>query len=89
VIGVSTDSVKSHDGFKTKYSLPFPLIADEDHSLAQSYGVWVEKNRYGKKYMGTERATFLIDARGKIVQVWRNVKVEGHAEEVLDAAMGR
>jgi peroxiredoxin Q/BCP len=89
VIGVSTDGVKSHDNFKTKYSLPFPLIADEDHSLAEKYGVWVEKKNYGKTYMGMERATFLIDARGKIVQVWRNVKVDGHAEEVLDAAMGR
>jgi peroxiredoxin Q/BCP len=85
VIGVSTDSPTKHDKFKAKYELPFTLGADEDHAVANSYGVWVEKNRYGRKYMGTERATFLIDAKGKIAKVWRNVKVQGHAEEVLDA----
>jgi peroxiredoxin Q/BCP len=88
VLGVSTDSAKSHDKFKTKYALPFTLIADEDHALAEKYGVWVEKNRYGRKYMGTERATFLIDAGGKVARVWRKVKVDGHAEEVLEAAKG-
>ena len=85
VLGVSTDSVKSHDKFKAKFSLPFTLVADEAHELAAKYGVWVEKNRYGRKYMGTERATFLIDAMGKVAKVWRKVKVEGHAEDVLAA----
>jgi peroxiredoxin Q/BCP len=88
ILGVSIDTAKSHDRFKAKYGLPFPLISDEEHKLAESYGVWVEKNRYGRKYMGTERATFLIDADGKIAKVWRKVKVEGHAEEVLAAAKG-
>lgn len=88
VLGVSTDSVKSHDKFKAKYSLPFPLLADEQHKVAEAYGVWVEKNRYGRKYMGTERSTFLIDAQGKVARVWRQVKVDGHAEDVLAAARG-
>jgi len=85
VIGVSTDTAKKHDKFKAKYELPFTLVADEEHSLADAYGVWVEKNRYGRKYMGTERSTFLIDAKGKIARIWRKVKVDGHAEDVLDA----
>ncbi len=89
VIGVSTDSVKSHDKFKAKYGLPFTLAADEDHKVAEAYGVWVEKNRYGRKYMGTERSTFLIDAEGRIARAWRKVKVEGHADDVLAAARGR
>jgi len=88
ILGVSTDNARSHDRFKAKYGLPFPLIADEAHTLAEAYGVWVEKNRYGRKYMGTERATFLIDADGKVAKVWRKVKVEGHAEDVLAAARG-
>jgi peroxiredoxin Q/BCP len=88
VLGVSTDSVQSHDRFKAKFQLPFPLLADEDHKVAEAYGVWVEKNRYGRKYMGTERSTFLIDADGRIARVWNKVKVEGHAEEVLAAARG-
>jgi len=86
VIGVSTDSVASHDKFKAKYNLPFTLAADENHAVAEAYGVWVEKNRYGRKYMGTERSTFLIDADGKVAKVWRKVKVEGHAQDVLAAA---
>jgi peroxiredoxin Q/BCP len=89
VIGVSTDSAKSHDKFKAKYNLPFTLAADEDHQVAEAYGVWVEKNLYGRKYMGTERSTFLIDADGKVAKVWRKVKVEGHAEEVLAAVRGQ
>ena len=89
VIGVSTDSAASHDRFKAKYSLPFTLAADENHAVAEAYGVWVEKNRYGRKYMGTERSTFLIDAQGKVAKVWHNVKVEGHAHEVLAAARGQ
>ncbi len=88
VLGISTDSAKSHDRFKAKYQLPFPLLADEEHKVAEAYGVWVEKNRYGRKYMGTERTTFLIDADGKVARVWNKVKVEGHAEEVLAAVKG-
>lgn len=82
VLGVSTDSVKSHEKFATKFSLPFPLLADESHELAEKYGVWVEKNMYGKKSMGIQRATFLIDKSGKIAAVWPKVKVDGHVEEV-------
>lgn len=85
VIGVSKDGVKSHDKFKEKYQLPFPLVADEDTTLAQAYGVWVEKSMYGRKYMGMDRATFLIDQEGVVRQVWRKVKVTGHVEAVLKA----
>ena len=84
IIGVSKDSVKSHDKFKEKFCLPFILASDEDGSVCNAYGVWVEKSMYGKKYMGIERATFLIDAKGKIAQLWRKVKPEGHAAEVLE-----
>ena len=86
VIGVSTDGVASHDKFKAKHGLTFPLLADADKELAQAFGVWVEKSMYGKTYMGTERATFLIDGAGVVRRVWRKVKVAGHAEEVLAAA---
>lgn len=86
VIGVSTDSAASHDKFKAKHGLNFPLIADPDAELARAFGVWVEKNMYGKKSMGVERSTFLIDANGTIARVWRKVKVDGHARAVLDAA---
>lgn len=86
IVGVSRDAVKSHDKFKTKYGLGFPLMADIDGKLCQAYGTWVEKSMYGRKYMGIERATFLIDAQGKVRHVWRKVKVPGHAEEVLAAA---
>lgn len=85
VIGVSKDGVKSHDKFKEKYQLPFSLVADEDTTLAQAYGVWVEKSMYGRKYMGMDRATFLIDQEGVVRQVWRKVKVTGHVEAVLKA----
>ncbi len=85
IIGVSKDSVKRHDNFKTKYELPFMLASDEDGSVCEAYGVWVEKSMYGRKYMGIERATFLIDAKGKVRNVWHKVKVAGHAEEVLEA----
>jgi peroxiredoxin Q/BCP len=85
VLGVSPDSVASHCKFIDKFELNFQLLADEDHSLSEKYGVWVEKSMYGKKYMGVQRATFLIDAAGKIAQVWPKVKPEGHAEEVLAA----
>lgn len=82
VLGVSTDSVESHRKFAEKFSLPFPLLADEEHALAEKYGVWVEKNNYGKKSMGVQRSTFLIDPNGKIAAVWPKVSVAGHAEEV-------
>lgn len=82
VLGVSTDTVASHQKFATKFSLPFPLLSDESHEVAEKYGVWVEKNMYGKKSMGIQRATFLIDKAGKIAAVWQKVKVEGHVEDV-------
>jgi peroxiredoxin Q/BCP len=84
VIGVSKDSVKSHDKFKEKYCLPFPLGSDEDGGVCAAYGVWVEKSMYGKKYMGIERSTFLIDGNGIITQIWRKVSADGHAKAVLD-----
>jgi thioredoxin-dependent peroxiredoxin len=86
VAGISRDSVASHDKFKKKFKLPFPLVSDEDGKVTEAYGAWVEKSMYGKKYMGIERATFLIDAKGVVRNVWRKVKVPGHAEEVLKAA---
>jgi len=86
VVGVSRDSVKKHDNFKAKHELPFPLIADEDGTLCQAFGVWKEKNMYGKKTMGIERSTFLLDAEGVVRQAWRKVKVDGHVDKVLAAA---
>jgi peroxiredoxin Q/BCP len=86
VIGVSRDSVASHDKFKKKYELPFTLAADEDGKVCEAYGVWVEKSMYGRKYMGIERTTFLIDEKGVIRGLWPKVKVTGHVEEVLAAA---
>jgi thioredoxin-dependent peroxiredoxin len=86
VIGISRDSVKSHDNFKKKYDLPFPLAADEDGKVCEAYGTWIEKSMYGRKYMGIERATFLIDAKGIIRNIWHKVKVPGQVEEVLAAA---
>jgi peroxiredoxin Q/BCP len=88
VIGVSRDSVESHEKFKKKYKLNFPLAADADGKATEAYGVWVEKSMYGRKYMGIERATFLIDGKGVIRRVWRKVKVPGHVEEVLGAVKG-
>ncbi|MDH5749055.1 MAG: thioredoxin-dependent thiol peroxidase [Rhodospirillales bacterium] len=85
VIGISKDPPARHDKFREKYKLPFPLISDEDGAMCEAYGVWVEKSLYGRKYMGIERATFLIDEKGKIREVWRKVKVKGHAEAVLKA----
>ncbi len=85
VIGVSKDTVAKHDKFKAKYELDVVLAADEDGSVCEAYGVWVEKNMYGKKSMGIERSTFLIGADGTIARAWRKVKVPGHAEEVLEA----
>jgi thioredoxin-dependent peroxiredoxin len=86
IIGVSKDSVASHDKFKKKYGLPFILGADLDGKVCEAYGTWVEKSMYGRKYMGIDRATFLIDEEGKIRGIWRKVKVPGHVEEVLGAA---
>jgi thioredoxin-dependent peroxiredoxin len=86
VIGVSKDSVGSHDKFKAKYELPFTLASDETGEVCESYGTWVEKTNYGRKYMGIERATFLIDADGVVRGVWRKVRVAGHVEAVLEAA---
>jgi peroxiredoxin Q/BCP len=85
VIGVSKDSIKRHDNFKAKYELPFLLASDESGEVCERYGVWVEKSMYGKKFMGIQRATFLIDAKGKVQKIWRKVKVAGHAEAVLEA----
>ena len=85
VIGISPDSVKSHDKFKCKYGLVHTLLADEEKTACEAYGVWVEKSMYGKKYMGVERSTFLVDAKGRIAKSWRKVKVPGHAEDVLEA----
>ncbi|MEM0908644.1 MAG: peroxiredoxin [Pseudomonadota bacterium] len=85
IIGVSPDSAASHDKFKAKYELSFPLAADEATEVAQAYEVWKEKSMYGKKYMGVERSTFLIDKDGNIAKAWRKVKVPGHAEAVLEA----
>lgn len=86
VIGISPDSVASHAKFRKKHELAVQLAADEDKSVATAWGVWVEKSMYGRKYMGVERSTFLIDAKGRIAKSWRKVKVPKHAEEVLAAA---
>jgi len=85
IIGVSKDSVAKHQKFKTKHDLKVMLGADEDGSVVEAYGVWVEKKMYGKTYMGIERSTFLIDEKGIIREIWRKVKVPGHAEAVLSA----
>lgn len=85
IIGISKDDVARHDKFKAKYNLPFTLASDADSDVCERYGVWVEKNMYGKKYMGIERATFLVDKDGIIRQIWRKVKVPGHVEAVLKA----
>jgi len=86
VIGISPDSAESHAKFRKKHDLAVRLAADTDKAAAMAYGVWVEKSMYGRKYMGVERSTFLIDAKGRIARSWRKVKVPGHAEEVLAAA---
>ena len=86
VVGISKDSVKSHAKFAGKYDLAVTLVSDGDGSVCEAFGVWVEKSMYGRNYMGIERATFLIDAEGKIAQVWRKVKVPGHVESVLESA---
>ncbi|CAN0652652.1 Peroxiredoxin Bcp [Nitratireductor aquimarinus] len=86
VLGMSPDSPKSHEKFKTKHGLTVGLVSDQEKETLQAYGVWVEKSMYGRKYMGVERSTFLIDPEGRIAEVWRKVKVPGHAQAVLEAA---
>jgi peroxiredoxin Q/BCP len=86
IVGISRDSVESHDKFKKKFHLTFPLVSDEDGKVCEAYGTWVEKSMYGRKYMGIERSTFLIDEKGVIRGIWRKVKVPGHADELLKAA---
>ena len=88
LFGVSVDSAASHEKFIKKHGLPFPLLSDPDKEIVQSYGVWVEKSMYGRKYMGIERATFLIDGAGTVRGVWHKVKVPGHVAEVLKSARG-
>ena len=83
VLGVSPDGVKSHDKFRAKFELPFRLVSDPDHAIAESYGVWQEKSLYGRKYMGIVRSTFVIDPKGKIAEVFEKVKVKGHVGAVL------
>jgi peroxiredoxin Q/BCP len=85
VLGVSTDDVASHVKFRDKYELNFPLLADTDHKVAEKYGAWREKNMYGKKSMGIQRSTFLIDAEGKVARTWKKVSVDGHDAEVIEA----
>ena len=86
IIGVSKDSVARHDRFKAKHDLPFTLASDEDGKICEAYGTWIEKSLYGRRYMGIDRATFLIDEKGTVRGEWRKVKVKGHVDEVLEAA---
>lgn len=86
ILGISKDSVASHDKFRTKHDLGVALVSDADGDLCERYGVWGEKNNYGRKYMGITRTTVLIDAEGKIARIWNKVRVKGHVEEVLAAA---
>ena len=86
VVGVSRDPMKSHEKFIGKYGLAVPLVSDEDGRISDAFGTWVEKSMYGRKYMGMERATYLIGADGRVLRAWRKVKVPMHAEEVLEAA---
>ena len=89
VLGVSPDDVASHKKFSEKFSLNFPLLVDTDHKLAEKYGAWREKNMYGKVSMGIQRSTFLIDAEGAVVKVWKKVSVDGHDQQVIDALQTR
>ena len=86
VLGLSPDSAKKHDKFKAKHGLTVDLASDEDRKAIETYHLWVEKQMYGRRYMGVERATFLIDRGGRVARAWRKVKVPGHAEEVLEAS---
>jgi peroxiredoxin Q/BCP len=83
IIGISKDSIKRHENFIQKYDLPFILVSDENEQVCEAYGVWVEKNMYGKKYMGIDRSTFLIDEKGFVKKVWRKVKVAEHVHQVI------
>ena len=85
-LGISRDSIASHAKFRAKYDLTIPLLSDEDGAVCDAYGVWVEKMNYGKKYMGIERTTVLIDSNGKIARIWNKVRVKGHVAEVLELA---
>ena len=87
VVGVSRDPMKSHEKFIGKYGLAVPLVSDEDGRISEAFGTWVQKSMYGRKYMGMERATYLIGADGRVLRAWRKVKVPKHAEEVLKAAI--
>ncbi len=88
IVGVSPDSAASHDKFRAKHGLELSLAADEDKRMLEAYGVWTEKSMYGRKYMGVERTTVLLDREGRVARVWEKVKVAGHADEVLAAARG-
>jgi peroxiredoxin Q/BCP len=88
VIGVSKDKMAPIEAFAEKFALKFPLASDESTEVAQAYGIWVEKSNYGRTYMGMDRSTFLIDGKGKIARIWRKVKVDGHAGEVMEAIKG-
>ena len=85
MLGISPDDVQSHASFRDKFQLNFPLLADVEHSVAESFGAWREKNLYGKKSMGIQRSTFLIGSDGQVAKVWKRVQVDGHDQEVLDA----
>jgi len=87
LFGISTDSAESHTKFREKYSLPFPLLVDQKRTVCEKYGVWREKNMYGKKSMGIQRSTYLIDADGKVAKVWKRVKVDGHDQQLIDAVI--
>lgn len=84
VLGISTDSLESHQKFKDKHKLPFPLLVDEDANVSKMYGVYKQKNLYGKKYLGIERTTFIIDKTGRVAQIWPKVKVDGHIQDVME-----
>jgi len=88
VLGVSTDSLESHQHFKEKQKLPFPLLSDEDAAVSKLYGVYKQKNLYGKKHLGIERTTFVIDKTGRVAQIWPKVKVDGHIQDVLEFVAG-
>ncbi len=85
LFGVSTDSAESHIKFKEKFDLPFPLLVDENHAMAEKYGAWREKNMYGKKSMGIQRSTYVIDAEGKVAKLFKRVRVDGHEQQIIDA----
>jgi peroxiredoxin Q/BCP len=88
VLGVSPDSARSHARFRAKYGLPFTLLADEEHAVCEAYGVWAEKQMFGRKYMGVERTTFVIDAEGRVAHVFEKVRTAGHAEAVAEVVAG-